>query len=275
MSKHLWYQRESFNDSLRHEIRWLLQDHWREVGHYQDIPLCPDWTHYENAHRAGILYIFTARDSATWNLVGYAVFFVRPNPHYKTSWQAAQDILFIHPDYRGQGGRFIAWCDAQLAAELVQAVYHHVKVAHNFGPLLERMGYELVDLVYARRLDRGRDSNDSQRGGDDRLDGVRAVAEAEGAEASGDHSGCAAAAAVRRDAAPEAAGTAGSTLGRLDGRDDPDGAERHQPIGRNGGGRRDERPSSAEHWKWEQQEDAVGHLTDFAETMDRLINQRY
>ena len=89
-------------------------------------------------------------------LIGYGVFFLGPNRHYKQSIQAAQDILFVHPAYRfGRiGYRLIAFCDEQAKAEGAQAIYHHVKAAHDFGPLLKRLGYETVDLIYARRLDR-------------------------------------------------------------------------------------------------------------------------
>jgi GMP synthase PP-ATPase subunit len=64
-------------------------------------------------------------------------------------------VLFLSPSLRGarHAANFLAWCDAQLAAEGVQAVYHHIKAAHNVGPLFERMGYTLVDLVYGKRLD--------------------------------------------------------------------------------------------------------------------------
>jgi hypothetical protein len=41
----------------------------------------------------------------------------------------------------------------RLALEGIQVVYHHVKAAHNFGKMLERMDYKLVDLIYAKRLD--------------------------------------------------------------------------------------------------------------------------
>jgi N-acetylglutamate synthase-like GNAT family acetyltransferase len=62
----------------------------------------------------------------------------------------------VHPEYRstGAGPDLIRYCDEQLRADGCQAVYHHVKAAHNFGPLLKRMGYELVDLIYAKRLDK-------------------------------------------------------------------------------------------------------------------------
>jgi len=134
------------------ELEPLLYAHWREIAHYQDIVLNPDWDHYIAGDENGLLRCFTARDEEE-DLVGYAIFWVRPNAHYKDSLQAAQDVLFIHPTRRGFGAKFILWCDDQLAAEGVQAVYHHVKAAHDFGSMLERFGYEVVDLIYARRLD--------------------------------------------------------------------------------------------------------------------------
>lgn len=130
----------------------LLQLHWKEIAHYTDIPLDPDVNQYKMLSSLGMIRIFTARCEG--HLSGYAVFFVRPNAHYKTSLQAVQDILFLDKPMRGGNGyKFIQWCDEQLKKEEIQVVYHHVKQAHNFGPMLERMGYELVDLIYARRLD--------------------------------------------------------------------------------------------------------------------------
>lgn len=130
----------------------LLQLHWEEIAHYKDIPLKPNRDLYEGLCTAGVLRTFTARDEGN-ALVGYAVFFVRANPHYVSSIQAVQDVLFIHPEKRGFGAKFILWCDRELKKENVQVVYHHVKEAHDFGPMLKRMGYKLVDLIYARRLD--------------------------------------------------------------------------------------------------------------------------
>jgi hypothetical protein len=147
------FRRETLDGALWAEIMPLLERHWIEVAHYSDIPLHVDVNAYAMAEANGFLRVYTIRDDAT--LVGYAAFFVRPNPHYASSLQAVQDVIYLHPDYRGgTGARFIAWCDAQLREQGVQAVYHHVKQAHNWGPMLERMGYELVDLIFAKRLDR-------------------------------------------------------------------------------------------------------------------------
>ena len=133
------------------EIRPLLVEHWREIAHYQDIELDPDWEFYRAAKT---VRVFTARDGG--RLVGYGVFFVGPNKHYRRSIQAVQDLLFILPEYRGRtvGPRLVKYCDEQLRAEGAQVVYHHVKCAHDFGPLLAHLGYERVEGIYAKRLDR-------------------------------------------------------------------------------------------------------------------------
>lgn len=144
---------EVFTPKLYGEMWPIFEAHYKEISHYQDIPLSPDTLHYDTLQKVGILRVYTVRDSG--KLVGYCVFSVGKNPHYDTSVQAKQDILFLSKELRGgmNGFKFIQWCDEQLHKEGVQVVYHHVKKSHNFGPVLERMGYELVDLIYGRRLD--------------------------------------------------------------------------------------------------------------------------
>lgn len=130
----------------------LLKEHYKEIARYHDIELDLDHELYLALDNAKILRVFTARDENK-SLIGYAVFFVRKNMHYKNSLQAVQDIIFIKKDRRGFGQKFILFCDSELKKRGVQVVYHHVKTKHNFGPMLERNGYELIDLIYGRRLD--------------------------------------------------------------------------------------------------------------------------
>lgn len=146
------FQREELKDCLD-EAKPLLFEHWAEISHYNDIKLDPDIERYYNSERNGVLRVFTARNIEK-QIIGYAVFFVNFNAHYKSSLQAIQDIIFIHPKNRGIGGKFILYCDEQLRSEGVQIVFHHIKAKHNFGKMLERFGYELIDLIYGRRLDK-------------------------------------------------------------------------------------------------------------------------
>ncbi|HEX7828635.1 MAG TPA: hypothetical protein VF787_03230 [Thermoanaerobaculia bacterium] len=157
------FHAEPFTRKLYAELLPCLQDHWREVAHFPDIELEPDVDRYLAAQGAGVLRIFTVRaEMPPWAqdtdprplVVGYCAFFVQPNPHYRQSLQAAADVLFLARTVRAANAlRFLKWCDEQLRAEGVQAVYHRTKVAHDFGKLLERMRYTAVDVTYVRRLD--------------------------------------------------------------------------------------------------------------------------
>lgn len=147
------FQAESFDD-VREEIAPLLEAHYLEIAHYQDIPLCVDWEAYARLAFAGNLKIFTVRDPG--GLRGYAVFMLHHSLHYATSLMAVQDVLYLDPRFRKLhlGMQFIGYCDEALRHLGVQVVHHHVKRAHDFGPLLAQLGYEDVEAIWSRRLDK-------------------------------------------------------------------------------------------------------------------------
>lgn len=147
---------ESLEQVRSSRLEELLRAHWHEVAHFPDIALEPDWQAYENAEAAGRLRIFTVR--ITGELVGYAAYLVNRNPHYLSSLQAVQDILFLAPAHRGAriGAHLIRFADTHLKSQGVQVTYHHTKAKRelDMGPLLKRLGYELIDNLWAKRLDR-------------------------------------------------------------------------------------------------------------------------
>ena len=86
-------------------------------------------------------------------------------PAFHRGEGTAMQVRFLHdlggqrkgmPEYRdqGTGAGLIAFADMSLAAAGASVVYHHVKRAHDFGPLLRRLGYEEIESVWGRRLDR-------------------------------------------------------------------------------------------------------------------------
>lgn len=140
---------EAFNDFMQ-TMASLFDQHYDEIAHYKDIKLGIDLESYRSLAKAGFLKIFTASQNGA--VVGYAVFIVKTNLHYSQSLQAVQDVLFIQKDKRGFGSEFIKYCDEMLKLKGVGVVYHHVKAKHDFSPLLERQGYELIDKVYGKRI---------------------------------------------------------------------------------------------------------------------------
>ena len=147
------FQRESVSQTLLTEIAPLLTLHFSESEHFKDITLEPNFEAYTELDALGFLRVFTVRIDK--ELVGYSILFVMPSYHYKNSIQATHDVLFVKKEHRGLGRSFIQYCDSELRNEGVQVVYQSVKLAANFGPMLERIGYQHVDNVYYRRLDRG------------------------------------------------------------------------------------------------------------------------
>jgi L-amino acid N-acyltransferase YncA len=146
--------REAFTRALYEEALPLLTLHWREIAHFQDIPLDPDVERYITIESNDALRVFTARLDG--KLVGYACFLLAPHSHYKGSLQAVQDVLYVDPACRCStiGLRLIRHCNEALALEGVQVVLQHVKDAHPaLGIILERMGFERVETIYAVRLD--------------------------------------------------------------------------------------------------------------------------
>ena len=131
----------------------LIGTHYQEIAPYKEIPLQPDVGHYRQVEAIGALRIYTARD-ADKHLRGYALFFLRPHPHFHASLQAAQDLLFIDPDHRGFGLSFLRYCDEQLAGEGVEVIHHTVTTRCDFSPMLRRMGYQLSEFIYTRHTGR-------------------------------------------------------------------------------------------------------------------------
>lgn len=162
----LTFQRERVVD-LFDEARPLYEAHYKEIAHFQDIPLQVNEDGYRAMEEAGLLRVYTARDCG--ELVGYVVFKVGPNLRYMTSLQALQDILYVDKSRRGLliGKGLIDHAYARLKAEGCQVVYQHAKAGpevvaalkalkprHDVGRFFEWTGHELIDLVYGKRLDK-------------------------------------------------------------------------------------------------------------------------
>lgn len=150
----LTFQRERSAD-LWAEIMPLLIEHKAEIAHYADIELDPDQLAYNACEMMGMLRCYTARLNG--ELIGYACFFVKHNMHYQQSLQAVQDVLFVTKPHRhGRVGyKLIKYSEEQLQFEGVQVVYQHLKWnrPETIG-FFHKLGYEDVDLIVAKRLDK-------------------------------------------------------------------------------------------------------------------------
>ena len=150
----LIYAREK-RATCREDAEPLLRAHWREIALNKDwIELAPDWIAYGVLEQLDKLRIFTARDENSSGLRGYFVVIVGVGLHYRKTKFATNDIIFLHPDYRRgmAGARLIKFAMSHLAAEGAEIMHINTKCHAPLDSLFDRMGFEHIENVYAKRL---------------------------------------------------------------------------------------------------------------------------
>jgi hypothetical protein len=143
------YQHEKFNDYFE-EAKDLLQKHYEEIAERTDvIKLDPDVDRYNALEQNGMLETHTIRDNGV--LIGYSLWFVSYNIHYKQSLVASSDVLYIAPNYRKGmiGVKFIKWTTEEIKKRKPQKIVFHVKPFMDYGHLLERQGANYFEKLYS------------------------------------------------------------------------------------------------------------------------------
>ena len=148
----LEFKVESYQDVIN-DVMSLLIDNYAETGSSIDDEPRPNYEKYQALEELGLMKLFTARNS-DGALLGYSVFIISDSLHYMDTKYAIQDILFLAKSARkGMNAvKFIKWCDNELDKFGADIIYRTTKHYKNIGRLLERLEYNLDELVYCRRL---------------------------------------------------------------------------------------------------------------------------
>lgn len=129
----------------------MMRENNAETGILTDDEFMPMLDRYIKIQQNGLLRVFVAlRDN---RLIGYAVFFIVPHMHSQKVIQAIQDVIYVRPEFRGiTAVRFMKYMDSELAAIPVTMIYRNVNVNNDYSRTLKRMGYELVESGWVRRI---------------------------------------------------------------------------------------------------------------------------
>jgi GNAT superfamily N-acetyltransferase len=144
------YQVEAFKD-IRKEIGPLWEAHYKEIARHQDrIALSPDYDRYERIDEAGAMCFVTARDNGV--LVGYFVCFIMPNLHFKDHVMASNDLIYLYPSHRKgyTAAKMIRYMEKVLKEKGVSRLLVNVKTANDFGILMDREGYTVIEHIYEK-----------------------------------------------------------------------------------------------------------------------------
>ena len=148
----LTYKVERFEQFVK-EVIPLWQDHWEEIATHKDkIPLDPDFDRYQQLQDREQLICITVRDNG--KLVGYSFMFVFPHIHYKSTIIGLNDLLYLKPEYRKgfSGVKLIKMSEEQCRLKGAKKVVWHIKTDHNFGKIMERLGYNLFEVNYGKYI---------------------------------------------------------------------------------------------------------------------------
>jgi GNAT superfamily N-acetyltransferase len=152
MGNEITFQAEPFANLMR-DGKELFNAHWEEIASHKDkVPLNPNYDAYLHLCEGGLLHTVTTRIYE--KLVGYFMVVVVPHLHYQDCVIAQSDILYLMPEVRGNGAgtRLIQFVESYLKSFGVHRIIINCKVAHDFGGLLEELGYKFIEKVYDKYI---------------------------------------------------------------------------------------------------------------------------
>jgi hypothetical protein len=145
--------KQEFLSQVEEECQELIRLHWEEIAlNKGKIKLNPDWESYYEAEKQNKFKVFTARSSGT--LIGYFAVFIGSNPHYKDHLFAANDVIYLHKDFRKgmTGVKLIKFAEACLKQDGVSVLSINTKTHQPFDLILSRLGFNLIERVYSKYL---------------------------------------------------------------------------------------------------------------------------
>jgi GNAT superfamily N-acetyltransferase len=130
----------------------MLAAHHEEIGRFKQFPLDPDLERYRRLDDEGRLITLLA--TVDEQIVGYSCSIVQSNLHRKSLIFCQNDVLYVTPEHRkGRIGLFLIRETIHRAHTLgAKLVLWHAKPETAFNELLPRMGYEIMDVIWAKAI---------------------------------------------------------------------------------------------------------------------------
>ncbi|WP_186425087.1 GNAT family N-acetyltransferase [Cupriavidus metallidurans] len=131
-------------------IGGLLADNWAETGF--DFPFAPDVATYGRLFDAGMCFAVAALDGDA--VIGYCTVVITPHAHNPAVIVAANDALFIAPEYRNglAAGRVLKAAEAEAKRRGAARMLWHCRAGTDLAEMLMRHGYAPADIVVMKEL---------------------------------------------------------------------------------------------------------------------------
>jgi GNAT superfamily N-acetyltransferase len=130
----------------------MLAAHHEEIGRFKQFPLEPDLERYQRIDDEGRLITLLAYLGE--ECVGYCCSVMQGNLHRKALVFCQNDVLYVAPAHRkGRIGLLLIRETIHRAQTLgAKLALWHAKPDTVLNDLLPRMGYEVMDIIYAKAI---------------------------------------------------------------------------------------------------------------------------
>jgi GNAT superfamily N-acetyltransferase len=132
----------------------LLSAHVRELATHPDIMhLDPQVETYKRLEAEGRLLSIVLEHSDA-GLVGYSINILSNNLHYQALTVCQNDVIYVTPSYRSEGGGTKLLRATEIAAQIAgcKMVLMHAKPDTMLDKILPSFGYGVQDVIYSRVL---------------------------------------------------------------------------------------------------------------------------
>lgn len=136
------------------EISKMFKNHYEELSVTKQFDLNPDLDVYWEADKRKVLKVITCENDN--EIIGYIVYFIGLNLHYKDCLLATEDIYYLKPEYRkgSIGIRMFKFAENYLKSIGVNMIKYSTKVHLDNSRLFEFLGYQFTEKVFLKKLDK-------------------------------------------------------------------------------------------------------------------------
>ena len=136
------------------EISKMFEKHYEELSVTKGFKLNPDYNVYWEADKRKTLRVILCKDDN--KIIGYIVYFIGLNLHYKDCLLATEDIYYLDPEYRKGliGPKMFIFAEKYLKSIGVDMIRYSTKTHLDNSKLFEFLGCEFIEKVFIKKLDK-------------------------------------------------------------------------------------------------------------------------
>lgn len=134
------------------EVLSLLDNHYQELSVTKHYKLNPCFDLYKANEKNGKCRVILCKNDN--EIIGYIIFFIDVNLHYKDCLLATEDIYYLKPEYRkGRTGiKMFKFAEEYLKSLGVNMIKYSTKVHSDNSKLFEYLGFSFTEKVYIKTI---------------------------------------------------------------------------------------------------------------------------